>query len=968
MNAPKNEKTFLSTFFGSDKNFQPQRWKFLFKQHKNTCCFLVCLIPDLEYIYQALDQQIQDFSHLSATPNFLLRWIKHNLLPQLSFILSQVCVLEMQSASKRGILMGDTAQTRFQSYLQLLAQPENSQALFKKYPQLANAIKNLLTNFLTAQQEFLQRLNQDWQLLNDVFFKGDATYQLHDIDAGGDAHQHGRRVLILKFRNTPKNICKIVYKPRSLKIDQAWQNLLLWVNQKNKKLDLLPYTICDCEDYGWCEFITYLPCHSEQEIKQFYQRSGMLLALLYLLSGNDIHHENLIAHGAYPVIVDCECLLKPILLRGSLDLNPQQQNFVSESLMLPQRMMMTDDFTGYDVSALGGKSNQTAYYSSIRWENVGTDQMQQVRKRLPLKKTCHQPHLKNKTIYSDHYKSDIEFGFEQCYHLLLENKYFLLSSKSPLQKFKHCQTRVLLRNTGDYAKLLYESFHPKLLYYPQQRQQHFAWLEKALQHFEYYKTIITNELTDLEQGDIPIFICKTNSKKLLDSHSHPIDLKILTTGWNFLQNNLKNIFSEPDLFLQKHIIASSFEALNLTNKNQRTFSKLNLDINHNNLSSRAKTLAFDILDQLIKIKIDLKPNIYWPTLQLMRQNIWKTNFTDLDLYNGASGLMLCFYYASKTTNNNIYKNVAKKCWQHIQYQLEHSENNRYVENDAYKNIGFYNGVSGLIYCITKLPAEPKNQSTLNLLCNHLTPKIANDKILDIIGGSAGCLTALITANKYLPPTHFKNLSRNCVERILQLYPQPDIHSEQFQGVSNNSKPATGFAHGAIGMAWALNRYYALFPSAEVFTWIQAALKYQRENFDSNNTSWCHGSTGIGLALLDMQKYLPDQIDDQQINIALTQTLKSFKQINYSAHCLCHGLMGNLDFLYKISQEKPHLFSYQEYLNYAAALVQHIEQHGVAYALQGHNSVVGLMTGLSGVVYQLLRIADPETVPSILLPT
>lgn len=934
--------------------------------HKAALSFLVCLASDLEFIYQTLNTQINNSSHLKTTFNFLLRWLKKDLLTQLAPRLSKVCVLEMQSASKRGVLIGDTPQARFQHYLQLLAQPENSQALFKKYSQLSTIIKNVLSNFLTAQQEFLQRLSNDWQLLTDTFFKSDATYRLHNVYASGDTHQQGRRVLILEFRNAQKSICKIVYKPRSLKIDQAWQNLLLWVNQQNKDLHLLPYTICDCEDYGWCEFVAYLPCTSEPEVNQFYQRSGMLLALLYLLSGSDIHNENLIAHGSHPIIVDCECLLKPVLLRGKLDLNSQQQNFVSDNLMLPQRIMMTDDSTGYDISALGGKSNQITFYSSMHWKNPGTDQMQLVRTRSALTKTHNQPRINNHAISSEHYNSHIKSGFEKCYRLLLEKKEFLLNSKSPLIHFKKCKTRVLLRSTGDYAKLLYESFHPKLLYYPEQRQQHLAWLKKVLQHFEYYKTIIASELVDLEQGDIPIFTCEANSKNLLDSYNNSVDLKVTKSGWDFLQHNLKNIFSEHDLLLQTHIITNSFAALNLNENKKLKSNKLNLDVDNTVISSRAKTIAFNILDQLIKIQVDLNPNLYWPTLQLVPQDTWKTSLTDLDLYNGIPGLMLCFSYASKITNNSAYKTVAKQCWRHIEYQLENPFNNRYVENDAYKNIGLYNGVGGLIYCLAKLPSTSKTQPILNLLCNLVTPKIAEDAALDIIGGSAGCLTALITAHKFITPDNFKNLTQSCVVRILQLYPQPAIYSEQFQGIGH-AKPSTGFAHGAMGMAFALNRYNALFPSANVVTWIQAALNYQHENFDSDNASWCHGSTGIGLALLDMQKYFPDKISDEQIKIALTQTLKSFKQVNYSAYCLCHGLIGNLDFLYKISQEKPHLFSHQQYLHYAAALVHHIEQHGTAYALQGSNSVVGLMIGLSGVAYQLLRIVDPETVPSILLP-
>ena len=36
-----------------------------------------------------------------------------------------------------------------------------------------------------------------------------------------------------------------------------------------------------------------------------------MLSLMRLLSGSDLHAENLIAHGPHPVVVDCETLFTP---------------------------------------------------------------------------------------------------------------------------------------------------------------------------------------------------------------------------------------------------------------------------------------------------------------------------------------------------------------------------------------------------------------------------------------------------------------------------------------------------------------------------------------------------------------------------------------------------------------------------------------------------------------------------------
>ena len=48
------------------------------------------------------------------------------------------------------------------------------------------------------------------------------------------------------------------------------------------------------------------PCHSREELRRYYRRNGILLGICYLLGSRDLHYENVIAHGEYPVIIDLE--------------------------------------------------------------------------------------------------------------------------------------------------------------------------------------------------------------------------------------------------------------------------------------------------------------------------------------------------------------------------------------------------------------------------------------------------------------------------------------------------------------------------------------------------------------------------------------------------------------------------------------------------------------------------------------
>ncbi|CAM5724428.1 hypothetical protein SANTM175S_04328 [Streptomyces antimycoticus] len=57
--------------------------------------------------------------------------------------------------------------------------------------------------------------------------------------------------------------------------------------------------------------MTARPCAAAPDAAGFYWRTGALLALVHALRGTDFHHENIIAAGEHPVLVDLEALLHP---------------------------------------------------------------------------------------------------------------------------------------------------------------------------------------------------------------------------------------------------------------------------------------------------------------------------------------------------------------------------------------------------------------------------------------------------------------------------------------------------------------------------------------------------------------------------------------------------------------------------------------------------------------------------------
>ncbi|HET8840750.1 MAG TPA: lanthionine synthetase LanC family protein, partial [Ktedonobacteraceae bacterium] len=189
---------------------------------------------------------------------------------------------------------------------------------------------------------------------------------------------------------------------------------------------------------------------------------------------------------------------------------------------------------------------------------------------------------------------------------------------------------------------------------------------------------------------------------------------------------------------------------------------------------------------------------------------------------------------------------------------------------------------------------------------------------------------------------------------------------------------TGFSHGAAGIALSLFRLAEASQQDRFRQAALAALAYERSLFSpkqgnwSQVTSqgaqlfplvWCYGAPGIGLARLACLPYHDDEQIRQEIQVALATTLKHGFGGN---HCLCHGDLGNLETLLTATQVLDHA-EYREALQRLTAQVfQGIQEHGWVTDVPLGVETPGLMTGLAGIGYQLLRLAAPESVPSVLV--
>ena len=961
-------------------------------QETQTLSFLEIIEPLIRQGRDRLHQGIQTLVQNTADLPFDSKTIENllwiNLPRQLLMIANRTLVLELNVARLQELLQGETPEERFQSFIQRLQQRDVALSLLQEYPVLARQLTICIEHWIAVSLEFLQHLCTDWQMIRSQFAPNIELGLLTEVSSGaGDSHRAGRSVMIAKFRSG----FQIVYKPRSLSLDIHFQELLNWINHRGEQPNFRLLNICDRGTYGWVEFITAQPCTTDAEIQRFYERQGGYLAILYALEAADFHHENLIAAGEHPILLDLEALFHPRV--GGADLKQANQlanNTLGYSVygigLLPHRIWSNHQFEGIDVSGLGSAAGQLTPHEVLRWDSVGTDNMKLIRKRVEITGEQNRPTLNGEPVNLLDYAEAIATGFTQVYHLLCQHRDDLLAEQSPLANFANDTIRVIARATQTYAMLLMESFHPDVLRNALDRDRLLDRLWLAVEHAPHLGQLVSAEREDLLKGDIPMFTTRPDSRDLWTSSGQQIPNFLDQPSLASVQHRLRQM-SESDLTRQLWIIRASLTSLHLSTDEPKSRSIAPL-ISLETVADRDRllTAACAVGDHLESLALRGEQDVSWIGLTLVNERHWSVSPLGLDLYDGLPGVILFLAYLGNIAGEERYTALARAALTTVRRQIEQSRSNIIQIG---MTIGGFCGWGGVIYVLTHLGElwqQPELIAEAERIVELLPALIQQDETLDIIGGAAGCIGSLLTLYRCAPSDQTLNAAIQCGDRLLSLA-QPQQQGVGWSAKGITPKPLTGFSHGAAGIAWALLAladlageerfrtmaleaiiYERSLFSSEAMNWpdlreFETSVQTEREDRVSFMTAWCHGAPGIGMGRLQCLPYLKDSQIQAEIDAAIETTLV---QGFGSNHSLCHGDLGNLDFLVQASEGLQDARRQPQIDRRAALILESIQQQGWQCGVPLGVESPGLMTGLAGIGYGLLRLAEPTQIPSVLV--
>ncbi len=915
-------------------------------------------------------------------PDNFVDLLTEEIATRLRKTIQKTLILETNIARLQNRLTGESKAERYASFIKLISTTEGRLAVFLEYPVLTRRVWHMLEQWYLVSCEFIERFCTDYELINEQFSL-DSSAVIAIGGGAGDVHCQGRTVQVIEFANRKK----LVYKPRSLAVDCVFKDLLRFLAKKGMKPDLRVPEAIDRGDYGWCEFVIRKDCKTESQIKKFYERQGAWLALFYLLGSCDLHLENLIASGEYPVVIDLETVFHPEIIEREIE-SAEEMAMIKlyESVMsvglLPNPVRAAG--RSMDSSGIGARPDQILPFDVDNVEDLETDEIYVGTAPGRIGEIQSNPRLKGSNVEAVKYHKQIKDGFSNTYRLLQALKTELIGKDVVgeeeigkdvageevigndvagedgfFERFYKVPIRAVLRPTSYYGSLKLESLHPNFNRKAMDQDLIIRDFWSIVRTAPVYEKVVASERRQFLGGDIPYFSSTPDSHDITGGDGEVIKDVLAKSGREIVEDRFKRM-SESELKTQLWYIDAALQSMSITN------TPILQAKGYPRQCSDFLDAAIACGERLLETAIFHEKQSSWVCLVDeggTDEILYKIGTIKQNLYGGLLGIALFLAYLYKVSGEKKYKDIAEAC-------LKQLETNHF---SGLNSVGAYVGLCGLIYVnmhLAKLFNYDDLHKRTSFALDLLPGFIAADQSLDLISGCAGAIPVLLAYSSYVPESRALGLARACGDKLMN-YATPGSRAGTLQWTS--LVMPRGFSHGTSGIAFALSELAAATGEKQYFGGFISALGHEAELLKGNHwtdipnnpqgVAWCHGTAGIALSRLKIyQRHkLPPAREEalRALNFSLANPMMA-------EHIICHGSVGNLEPLLLASELFPEEKIWEKELQLRSDLIlKDINTNGWRSKLPSQLTEPGLMIGIAGIGMQFLRLHARDKVPSVL---
>lgn len=782
----------------------------------------------------------------------------------------------------------------------------------------------------------------------------------------GDPHGNSETVCSVEVGDTV-----LIYKPRKSHEVVFYNRLLAFLCSKTRLqcFDIYAPVLLNIDNHSWIERVENRVCETEADVALFYQKLGAQVAVIYALNGIDFHHENIIACGCDPVMIDLECLFTGSLSDQLFDLPRDSALF--KAFKQTRHSVFSSGFVPFaqggsnDVSGLSRQEILLSTSRKLVCESGFYHLIKHPVEHRSLQK--HLPIFENTHRGVDEWRDAFMNGFECGYDAVMNNRDEVVSLLE--ESAANLSTRVLVRNTQRYADFMSLSQHPRFTQNMLDKELLLATIWKDTKPHYADVRVPEHEIAALEKRCVPYFTMKLDTCRLVSSHGIVSDMQAVETPLDCCKNKIASLspvdkrlqmavlqnclFSDPDSHLSNG--KASRDALSVQEQVQRLECVVTL-------ASLLEELAIGREGS----------DVRWLNFQTNASTRRKyLSPMGNGLYSGIAGLGLLYLGLYKVTQQAFYLQRVDQILQSLSETLD------YFKADI--SVSAYHGVGSYLYLRINrqvIVDEPLFDTIAEGWLSKLMEVPACEYEYDFLGGCCGAITLL--SNIYLIEPRADLLL--AINRWIEYLRSETVFRDgKCYRKKDSSIILTGLSHGLSGVTYAICKAYEVNEDESLISLAIELIKAEnclmKDGFwldlrDADNpgclSMWCHGDGGI---LLTRQQFLKtmenkvcaDILHEVQSDIVRCEHNLWEKGFG-SSYSLCHGDFGNLmclHTLYQRTANQPGLDRVEQHLSL-------LTDRFFAGATLNTQSLpdIGLMTGVAGVGYALLYAIDP-TMPGVL---
>lgn len=834
---------------------------------------------------------------------------RDELAVRLQNIALRTLIAEMHGYKQRGMLKGADSKEQYQDFCKQCGSEEFFYHIADTYPVLIRCIRERIECQIQYYVQVMQWFREDSDKIGGLFFDGGTQGRITGIESGlSDLHNGGTEVLKICLENGKK----LLLKPRSMENEQFFTRLLGWISERTGSSQY-HYTILSRYDHSWCEIVEYQSCESEQDIHQYYRRLGEQLFLAYLLGTSDIHTENLIACGPYPVIVDLEALARPgkeIQAESAEDaIYSWIRELVIGTGILPF-YVWNKEGEGIDGSAIHSKKGQKLPFQIPAVAEEETSNMYITYREGFTSAGRNLAWMKGKEETIAAYVDDLLSGFSEAYQAVEKEKVFF---QRALVEGKGLQSRVVLMHTQRYAMLLNSSYHPSLLMDGAEREIFLYSIGQG--RWDREERIVREEILALLRGDIPCFSSGMDEKSLYAGEEKCEEAFFQRTAYSRILERLGQL-DQTDRNKQCDLIRTSME---LIPENKEHFMNQIYEVRADN--GFGQTMDKESLNRIIAALTDRlctyaiwnqkKSEVSWPVLHFASSGnyAWQIRPMGIYFYDGLSGMLLLTTVMQEKQKSERIERIQKALQRQLfRYTDEGMED---LKNLQSQNTGAYTGESSVVYTYLKLYQLTKEAIYLQYARKHaeiVSKIVSKDTCADLLGGKAGAAWVFLQMFEQTGEERYVKEAEKSVYSMLPQAVKMECGIGWKPEIGEN--PISGMAHGNAGILMPVLALWELTKKQEYEILAEKIREYEESLYDEkrgnwidrrkdkeegeDTVAWCHGAAGILLARLWGYQRVTDRAWKERlkndIERAYRKTETYWKRDSWS---LCHGTGGNL---------------------------------------------------------------------------